>query len=127
MKVSMLLGLPALVAAAALAPRADDDHHLSKRCTVNAAYLDTWHEAGLQRRRTAFSAAGTIVELFCNFWKTECGATGNVQCGYDDKLNPPSWRVDQSFVLGVQGDSEYWFCLGKARDRWIEETGCDTG
>ena len=46
------------------------DHHLSKRCTVNAAYLDTWHEAGLQRRRTAFSAAGTLVELFCNFWST---------------------------------------------------------
>ncbi|GAD98402.1 hypothetical protein FG08087.1 [Paecilomyces variotii No. 5] len=100
--------------------------NLSKRadCLVNAALIDVWHEAGLQRRRTAFSSEGTNAVRCCDFYRD----------GYlhVQEENPPTESqyngyADSSYVLGPLGDANALSHTHTALNGWIEETQCTTG
>ncbi|KAF2743177.1 hypothetical protein M011DRAFT_225949 [Sporormia fimetaria CBS 119925] len=124
----LLLSAPFLCAAAPVAESAASNALDARqdRCVVNNAHIDTWHESGLQRRRTAFSSHLTDTGAYCNIFHTHAvGNYGsNIQCWNDANMG---WVVDSSWMLGAGGDAQYFMTLESSREQWQTSTGCATG
>ena len=102
------------------------NHIGADRCVVNNQNTGVWHEAGLQRRRTAFSSEGTPTDAYCNYFHSHAvnNYGSNIQCWNDASMG---WTVDASFVLGAGGDAQYFNTLEQSRNQWQLDTGCATG
>lgn len=114
-----LLSTASPIAVLDLSPTAED-------CVVNSRLDATWHEYGLQRRRTIFYSKGTPTDAYCDIFRDYAiGNYGsNIQCWHDQTTG---WTVDASFALGPAGDRSYETVLRDSRSAWIQRTGCATG